>query len=67
MRHRIMILLICVVVLILSIACIVDPVDPPGGWKPTQGSPIDAIRATETYGAEQWHAQLTALAETPEP
>ena len=63
---RSVIIILCISALLLaSIACIGG--DPnPGGWQPTEGSPADGANATATYGAEQWHAQLTALA-TEEP
>lgn len=66
--YRIVCLILILALLALAaIACDWDPTGGGDGWKPTQGSPMDGAYATETYGAEQWHAQLTALAETEEP
>ena len=61
------VILTCILALILAaLACIGGGDPTPGGWQPTEGSPADGANATATYGAEQWHAQLTALA-TEEP
>lgn len=65
MKRALICLLIGLLILI-AVACKVDG-NPGGGWKPTEGSPLDGAHATETYAAGQWHAQLTAIAETPEP
>lgn len=66
MRRTIVILLI-IALAFCTMAASCDP-DPDGGGDGTTGwSAEEAIHATETYGAEQWHSQLTAIAETPEP
>lgn len=62
---RRIVILLCIAALVLAaVACDPDP----GGWQPTDGSPANEVHAAETYGAEQFHLQLTAIAEeTPEP
>ena len=55
---RIALVLILIFACLATMAASCDP--DPGGWEPTQGSPMDGVYATETYGAEQWYAQLTA-------
>lgn len=55
------IILLCIAALLLSAAaCKIDG----NGWgTPTPDTSAGgAIRATETYGAEQFHLQLTAIA-----
>lgn len=60
---RLALVLLLVFVFLTTAAASCDP-DPDGGADVTTGwSAEEAIHATETYGAEQWHAQLTALAE----
>lgn len=62
--RRILIILCILSLLLAAAACKIDG----DGWG-TPTPPSDAggaIRATETYGADEWHAQLTALA-TEEP
>ena len=63
-RAAIILLVIMLALTLIAASC--DPDPDPGGWQPTEGSPADGANATATYGAEQWHAQLTALA-TEEP
>ena len=60
------IIALCILALILSAMACRDG-GGGGGWQPTQGSPGDAIRQTQQYGADQWHAQLTAEAGEPQP
>lgn len=64
---RAVIILLVVLFALTMIAASCDPDPDPGGWQPTQGSPADGANATATYGAEEWHAQLTDIAETEEP
>lgn len=60
-------ILILILILALLLACKVSGDPTPTGWQVTEASPLDGANATATYGAEEWHAQLTALAETPTP
>ena len=63
---RILLVLILIFACLVTTAASCDP-DPDGGADSTTGwSAEEASHATETYGAEQWHAQLTALAEPVE-
>ena len=59
-------IIICILALLLAAAACEIGGD---GWgTPTPDTSAGgAIQATETYGAEEWHIQLTALAETEEP
>lgn len=66
MKTKIILSLILILLCLLLMAASCDP-DPGGDWNGNDGSPMDGAYATETYGAEQWYAQLTALAETEEP
>ena len=60
---RRVIIILCLAALILAtLACIGGGDPTPGGWTPTQGGPGDGVHATMTYGAEEFHAQLTAIA-----
>jgi hypothetical protein len=59
-RAAIILLVIMLALTLIAASC--DP-DPGDGWTPTDGSPMDNANATATYGAEQWHAQLTEIAE----
>lgn len=53
--------LLCILALVLaSLACDPTPTPEPGGLTGND-DPAWGIRATETYGAEEWHAQLTAI------
>jgi hypothetical protein len=63
--RRILIALIILSLLFAIAACKIDG----DGWgTPTPDTSAGgAIAATATYGAEQFHLQLTALAETEEP
>ena len=63
---RRMVIILCILALISGMLACRDGVGG-GGWQPTQGSPGDAIRQTQQYGADQWHAQLTAEAGDPQP
>ncbi len=68
MKKTIIIILLTIVLLMASLACRVDGGDPtPTGWQPTEAHPLNGLFATATYGAQEWHMQLTAIAETPEP
>lgn len=58
---RILLVLILIFGCLVTMAASCDP-DPGGDWNGNDGSPMDGAYATETYGAEQWHAQLTELA-----
>lgn len=58
-------ILILLVLLFAALACKIS--DTGGSWTPTQGAPADPANATAAYGAEEWHAQLTEMATTPEP
>ena len=62
---RILIIICILALLLAAAACKIDG----DGWgTPTPDTSAGgAIAATTTYGAEEWHAQLTALAETEEP
>lgn len=65
---RTLIILLVIALAFCTMAASCDPGPDGGGdWNGNDGSPLDNAYATATYGAEQWHAQLTALAETPEP
>lgn len=63
---RIILILLLLFAFFVTCAASCDPDPDPDGWQGNDGSPADGVYATETYGAEQWHAQLTALA-TGEP
>lgn len=64
-RKTLYIAIILLIISALIMSCII--IDDPGGpLQPTQSHPFDPAYATATYGAEQYHLQLTALAtETP--
>lgn len=61
MRKKIVVWLLMVLWALALMAASCEP-DPGGDWNGNDGSPMDAAYATETYGAEQFHLQLTALA-----
>lgn len=59
-RATIIIILICILVL-AALACKGGGDPTPGGWTPTEGSPGTDWGAQATRGAEEFHAQLTAI------
>jgi hypothetical protein len=65
MTARVVLILLIILLALTTMAasCTPDP-DPTGGSDQTSWD--QAIEATETYGAEEFHLQLTALA-TEEP
>lgn len=62
---RILLVLILIFACLVTTAASCDPDPDPDGWPDgTKGwSAEEAIHATETYGALQWHAQLTEMAQ----